>query len=531
MEKYLNILSIIAAIIFPFYSSSANELSDLYIIATRNNNLAFYLTINNQKVPYKLYGNGYIHARVPIGTCFIEISDGENNADIRTDLSRAAAQAAAQNAAFQANFQNQWNQQVQQQRQNQAQWMQQQKQRHVNFMQTHSSSAAFKNAANAANAANIANANNFANNFINNAKNNKKEVVYVGGAKGSKHIASLENAIGIRIEENNSYHLLIENGLQTRIYLATKKKDIKKYSKKIQQNALNFLGEYKFNALDFNTDNLAQNQVQMVSDEERSYQSDVDINIPDISTSKNKNTYALIITNEDYTFLDDVKYASNDGEIFKQYCIKTLGIPAEQIRLSQNASFGILNSDIAWLEEALNLQAGNNAIVYYCGHGIPDEKTSDAYLVPTDSDGKNSISCYSLKKLYSTLSNTKASRITYFMDACFTGASREGDMLIAARGIAREAKKEVLEGNSIVFAATSSDETAMTHKSQNHGLFTYYLLKKLQETKGNVTYSELAEYITSNVKKQSLLINNKPQTPTISTSPDFSDSWRNAKLK
>lgn len=298
----------------------------------------------------------------------------------------------------------------------------------------------------------------------------------------------------------------------------------KKYDKKVYKNKLLCLGEYRFNKQ-------TTTNSTFVSASNSSTKSDVDINIPDISTSKNKNTYALIITNEDYTFLDDVKYASNDGEIFKQYCIKTLGIPAEQIRLSRNASFGILNSDIAWLEKALNLQAGNNAIVYYCGHGIPDEKTGDAYLVPTDSDGKNSISCYSLKKLYSTLSNTNASRITYFMDACFTGASREGDMLIAARGIAREAKKEVLEGNSIVFAATSSDETAMTHKSQNHGLFTYYLLKKLQETKGNVTYSELAEYITSNVKKQSLLINNKPQTPTISTSPDFSDSWRNAKLK
>lgn len=298
----------------------------------------------------------------------------------------------------------------------------------------------------------------------------------------------------------------------------------KKYDKKVYKNKLLCLGEYRFNKQ-------TTTNSTFVSASNSSTKSDVDINIPDISTSKNKNTYALIITNEDYTFLDDVKYASNDGEIFKQYCIKTLGIPAEQIRLSQNASFGILNSDIAWLKEALNLQAGNNAIVYYCGHGIPDEKTGDAYLVPTDSDGKNSISCYSLKKLYSALSNTKASRITYFMDACFTGASREGDMLIAARGIAREAKKEVLEGNSIVFAATSSDETAMTHKSQNHGLFTYYLLKKLQETKGNVTYAELAEYITSNVKKQSLLINNKPQTPTISTSPDFSDSWRNAKLK
>lgn len=524
MKNNILLVYIFAFIAFPFFSSNADELSDLFIIATEKNNLSFYIEVNNQKLPYKLYGNGYIHTRVPVGTCYIKITDGENNAKIRTDISKHEAQLRAQMSADMANWNQQWNQKVQNQRQQQAQWMQQQQQKHTQFMQQHSTSSAFKNKTTYSNT-------NFTNNFINNAnEKNKKQTIYLSSAKGSQHTADLENAIGIRIEENNTYYLLINNHLDTQVSLATKKKEVKKYSQKIQNNELNFLGEYKIKALDLNTDNLAQNQVQMVSDEERSYMSDVDINIPETKIS-NTNTYALIIANEEYSFLDNVNFADKDGEIFKQYCIKTLGIPAEQIRLSKNATYGILNNDIAWLESALNLQEENNAIVYYCGHGIPDEKTSDAYLVPTDSDGKNTISCYSLKHLYSTLSKTKASRITYFMDACFTGASKEGNMLVAARGIAREAKKEVLEGNSIVFAATSSDETAMTHKKQRHGLFTYYLLKKLQETKGNVTYAELAEYITTNVSKESLILNNKPQTPTISTSPDFATSWEKTKLK
>lgn len=523
MRNNISLIYILAFIIFPFFSSNADELSDLFIIATKKNNLSFYIEVNNQKLPYKLYGNGYIHTRVPAGTCLIKITDGENNAKIRTDISEYEAQLRAQRSADMANWNQQWNQKVQNQRQQQAQWMQQQQQKHTQFMQQHSTSSAFKNKTTYSNT-------NFTNNFINNAnEKNKKQTIYLSSAKGSQHTADLENAIGIRIEENNTYYLLINNHLDTQVSLATKKKEVKKYSQKIQNNEVNFLGEYKIKALDFN-DNLAQNQTQMVSDEERSYQSDVDINIPE-SKSSNKNTYALIIANEEYSFLDNVNFADKDGEIFKQYCIKTLGIPAEQIRFTQNATYGILNNDIAWLEQALNLKEGNNAIVYYCGHGIPDEKTSDAYIVPTDSDGRNTISCYSLKKLYSTLSQTKATRIAYFMDACFTGASKNGEMLVAARGIAREAKKEVLEGNSIVFAATSSDETAMTHKKQRHGLFTYFLLKKLQETKGNVTYAELAEYITTNVSKESLILNNKPQTPTISTSPDFATSWEKTKLK
>ena len=117
------------------------------------------------------------------------------------------------------------------------------------------------------------------------------------------------------------------------------------------------------------------------------------------------------------------------------------------------------------------------------------------------------------------------------MDACFTGANKEGSMLVAARGVAREAKKEVLKGKSVVFSASSGDETAMTYHEKGHGLFTYFLLKKLQETGGNVSYSDLAEYIKQNVKKEAFLINEKPQTPVVATSATVTSSWGTMKLK
>ena len=258
--------------------------------------------------------------------------------------------------------------------------------------------------------------------------------------------------------------------------------------------------------------------------------SDVDQNIPQ-SSSKQDNTYALIIANEDYQFVDDVNFAAHDGEVFKEYCIKTLGIPERQIRYCANASYGIISGGVDWLKYALNNFEGCKAIVYYCGHGIPDEKTGDAYIIPVDGKGTNTTTCYSLNTLYSTLADTKALNITYFMDACFTGANKEGSMLVAARGVAREAKKEVLEGKAVVFSASSGDETAMTYPEKGHGLFTYFLLKKLQETQGNVSYSDLANYISKNVKKEAFLINEKPQTPIVATSVDASQSWKTMTFK
>ena len=258
--------------------------------------------------------------------------------------------------------------------------------------------------------------------------------------------------------------------------------------------------------------------------------SDVDLNIPK-STKTSDNTYVLIIANEVYQLLDSVNYASFDGAIFKEYCIKTLGIPEKQIFYYENASFGQIVDGVGKLQYALNNFEGSRAIVYYCGHGIPDEKTNEAYIIPVDGKGTNTATCYSLNLLYKTLSETQATSVTYFMDACFTGANKEGSMLVAARGVAREAKKETIEGKSIVFSASSGDETAMTYKDKQHGLFTYYLLKKLQETEGNVNYEDLASYISKNVKKDAFLLNQKPQTPVVATSPDAAETWKSMKLK
>jgi len=259
-------------------------------------------------------------------------------------------------------------------------------------------------------------------------------------------------------------------------------------------------------------------------------ESTVDTDIP-YTQSKNENTYVLIIANENYENHSSVTYANNDGQIFKQYCMQTLGVPEKQIRYISNATYGKMVGAVDWLEYALNNFSGAKAIVYYCGHGIPDERTNQAYLIPVDGKASNTTTCYSLNKLYKTLAETKAESITYFMDACFTGANRDGGMLVAARGVAIKPKNETLSGKSIVFSASSGDETAMALESEGHGLFTYFLLKKLQETKGNVTYGELADYINKNVKKEAFLINEKPQTPVVATSPAIETTWKTMKLK
>jgi len=66
----------------------------------------------------------------------------------------------------------------------------------------------------------------------------------------------------------------------------------------------------------------------------------------------------------------------------------------------------------------------------------------------------------------------------------------------------------------------------LPYENEQHGMFTYFLLKKLKESKGKTTYVELADFIEKNVAIESLRVNQKEQDPQIMVSPDLSNSWQ-----
>ncbi len=262
-----------------------------------------------------------------------------------------------------------------------------------------------------------------------------------------------------------------------------------------------------------------------------SLSSDVDKNIP-ISKETNENTFALIIANESYKNVESVPFAANDGSIFSEYCKKTLGISEKHIYLALNATLNDIKHNIDLIGQAMDAYNGEaQIIVYYAGHGIPNEADKSAYLLPVDGYSSNVETGYSLKDLYAALSEHPAKSVTVFLDACFSGTKREGDMLASARGVAIKVDETVPVGNMVVFAASQGDETAYPYKNQGHGMFTYFLLKKLQETEGDVSLGDLSEYVIDQVRKTSIDENEKMQTPTITPADKVQNEWKNWTLK
>lgn len=264
--------------------------------------------------------------------------------------------------------------------------------------------------------------------------------------------------------------------------------------------------------------------------------SDVDKDIP-ITRNLDDNKFALIIGNEDYTEHQkgissemNVPFAKNDALIFKEYCVKTLGVPSENITLILDATAGKMWQAISKIKNLIKVTNGEaNVYVYYAGHGFPDEESKIPYLIPVDVSGSNLTSSIPLSKLYESLSEYPSKKVTLFIDACFSGGARNVGLL-SSRGVSIKPKDVSLKGNLVVFTASSGNESSLAWNSKQHGMFTYFLLKKIKDSKGDITYEELDSYLKEKVGLESIRVNNKIQTPQVLISSEMKDKWQSINL-
>jgi hypothetical protein len=260
--------------------------------------------------------------------------------------------------------------------------------------------------------------------------------------------------------------------------------------------------------------------------------SEVDELIP-VNNIVQDNVFALVIGNENYSSYQfgnetsiNVDYAEHDARIFSEYLVKTFGIPREHITLLIDATTGQINQALSKMSALAKAYEGNaEFIFYYAGHGVPHEQTREPYIIPVDVSTSDLDYAIALEEVYNKYTAFETKRVSIFLDACFSGGARN-ESLLASRGIRIRPKSPFVMGNLIVFSAARGDQTAYAYNEKKHGMFTYHMLKKIQETNGMITYGELAKFLEFEVNKRSLLINNREQEPTIKVSPILEYTWR-----
>ena len=250
-------------------------------------------------------------------------------------------------------------------------------------------------------------------------------------------------------------------------------------------------------------------------------------NIPDAKT-QNKYGVAVIIGVRNYeNKVPPVLFAINDAQTVRDYVVKALGYNPDNIIYVENPTKGqmeeIFGTDKTHKGRLFNYikPDRSDVLVYYAGHGAPDQGTKTAFFVPKDANPDYiRIGGYSMETFYANLAKLPAKNITVLTDACFSGQTGDGRMIINhASPLAVSAKLPGTVNSKIsVFNAGRDSEMASWYAEKQHGLFTYYFLLGLggQADTNNdktITAGEIDAYLQENVPGIARRLYNREQHP------------------
>jgi hypothetical protein len=245
-----------------------------------------------------------------------------------------------------------------------------------------------------------------------------------------------------------------------------------------------------------------------------------DVDTPTYRVLENPNNYAVVVGIEKYADLPDAEFALRDADAVRRHLL-AMGYPSRNViyLTGQNATRASIHKYLReWLPR--NVRSDSRVFFYYSGHGAPDPKTGEAYLVPWDGDPRFlETTAYPVRDLYGALDKLPAGDVIVALDACFSGAGGRSVLAKGARPMGITVSPEALpHGKLVLFGAASGDEITSTLDDQGHGIFTYYFLKGLSGSaktpSGAVTLKGLFDYLKPLVQDAARR-QNRDQTPVL----------------
>lgn len=236
------------------------------------------------------------------------------------------------------------------------------------------------------------------------------------------------------------------------------------------------------------------------------------------------NAYAIVVGVEQYRGqIPPAQHAASDAKTVAMFMRRTLGLPQKNIKLLTNemASKGDIDAVLKqWLPRQLKKKRGP-VYFYFSGHGTPDTKSGDAYLLPYDGDPEYlSTKGIKVDDLYAKLRSVNAVHAAVFIDACFAGGGPRSVMLQGARPLVPVKQTKISSGKMFSLTASAANQIANSSRKSPHGLFTNHLLRGmggLADRDGDLKVSlhELHIFVKRNVEREALEINHE-QTPMTS---------------
>jgi len=227
------------------------------------------------------------------------------------------------------------------------------------------------------------------------------------------------------------------------------------------------------------------------------------------------NSRAVVVGISDYAnnqIINDLRYADKDAEEFAKYLMSKAGgnLPAENIKLliNEQATAGQFQAELNWLYDVSN--PGDEAIIYFAGHGEADSRFSNGYLLCYDSPSAiysvGNFSTDDLNQIILVLQDNKKIKVSLIVDACRAGQISNGK--IYGPGITNERLSNQLRNEVRILSCQSNEFSQEGERfGGGRGVFSFYLTIGLygmadEDHDGQVTLNELQHYLQVQVTRE-----------------------------
>jgi len=245
-------------------------------------------------------------------------------------------------------------------------------------------------------------------------------------------------------------------------------------------------------------------------------------------TFSNGKTRALIIGISKYQYIDKLKYADKDAEVFAGYLANNSfwNIDKSDITLLTNekAKRGDVISELQRI--AILSKPGDNLVFYFSGHGDVETLTmfNKGYLLTYDTYSNNymagALSVNDLKDIFVTLTTNNV-QVIVITDACRSGKLAGGRKGVEFTAIALK----TIWHNEIKILSSQPGEISLEGPQwgNGRGVFSYYLINGLNGAADTnkdsvVTLAELRQYFGETVYIET----NETQQPVVEGPKEFS---------
>jgi len=174
-----------------------------------------------------------------------------------------------------------------------------------------------------------------------------------------------------------------------------------------------------------------------------------------------------------------------------------------------------------WLPIQVNKEK-TDVCVFYSGHGLPAPDGKSLYFLPHGIEKELlSRTAVGQNEIAAALAAARPKSVTMFIDACYSGQTRGGDVLVAnAKPLSLKSDTNAYPPNFTVTTASANDQISSSSSELKHGIFSFYLMKGMEgEADGNkdgkITVGEMQDYLSDTVSRQAMTLNRKQTTQLV----------------